>query len=100
MYRQDLDPSDPLVVLETKEEKKAFECLKALEKEWTESAKEQRPFRLTSPHKEVFVSSLIIKITVMEMSLEDYKVYKDPMQQQLSEKGFTETMNQWGWNSN
>lgn len=100
MYRQDYDINDPLIIDEFDDNKKAFELLKALEKEWIESAKEERPFRLTKPHKEIFISSLIIKVSIVEMDMKEYEAYKDPMHNQMQKEGFTETMSKWGWNSN
>jgi len=91
MIRQDLE--FPLLLLETKDEKEAIKKLHNVEKEWTESAKEQRPFRLSKPHKEVFISSLILKVVVEEMSLEDYEQMKDPIHQHMQKHGTSGAMN-------
>lgn len=91
MFRQDLD--FPIVLLETDKEDEAVKKLNNVEKEWTESAKEQRPFRLSEPYKEVFISSLILKVNINEMSLEEYQQSKDPLHQEMQKNGTSEMMN-------
>lgn len=89
---------EPLVTLETHDKNEAIEKLKALDNEWIESVKDNRPFRITLPFYASFTPSLVIEIKVEELSAEDYARLKDGFTQEMREhglKGFAEK-NNWG----
>lgn len=90
-----------LAFFETDTLEQAKEAQKALNDEWINSVKEQRPFFLPSivdtgfdtPVLTSFSPNLLREIKISKMSLSDYERSKNPYERQVQQGGLSEFMN-------
>ena len=83
------DKAEPIYVYDSEVLNQAVKCYQELDKEWTTSVEEKRPFRLSTPYMTSFTPGLCVEIFIDKMSIEEYQQNTNPYSQQMQDKGFT-----------
>ena len=91
VVRQDLQI--PLYVYESDSLESVEKCYRELDKEWTTSVEEKRPFRLRSPFITSFSPALCMEIKVEKLTFEDFQHEQNSNHTAMNEQGFTGFMN-------
>ena len=90
ILRQD---GNHLSIIQSTDYDKCYEKWKALQTEWTNSVKEQKPFILEDPVVTAFSPSMIYEIKLIPIMAEDLaqSSTKNPYAQKMNQNGFGQT---------